>query len=145
MEFSNLDDDLVQIQDEDHKDQIKLPKKNRQMLKIVRSQKNLLSKKKSVGTSDPELLTVNQKYYHLRNSISRSISKKPFVLDCLNVTQSQKVLTFKDYNGLGDKHLQHFFMRQNRKKDLKKSGIIDKEGNMVPDFELRKLNFGPSI
>lgn len=105
------------------------------MLKNVKSQQTLKSKKKSyIRPTDPDLLTVNQKYYHFRNSISKSASKKPFVLDCLNVSESQKIISTKDYNGLGDKHLQHFFMRQNKKKDLKKNGVIDGSGNMVPEF-----------
>lgn len=37
-----------------------------------------------------------------------------------------------EYNSLGDKHLKHFFMRESKRKDLRKVGLIDKHGNIVP-------------
>ena len=45
------------------------------------------------------------------------------------------------YNGLADPNLLHFFMKRLTKKDLKKNGIIDKHGNMVPSFELQKQRY----
>lgn len=42
------------------------------------------------------------------------------------------------YNSLGDKHLKHFFMRESKRKDLRKVGLIDKYGNMVPSSLQRK-------
>lgn len=64
-----------------------------------------MSLKKKPRFKDPDLIGVNEKFYHFRNLNSRSVSKKPFVLDCLNVSESQSLLKSKDYNGLGDKHL----------------------------------------
>ena len=125
-------------------------KKNGQRGQRINNSKSTQSlstlKKKSRRTKDPDLAGVNEKFYHFRQNNSRSVSKKqPFVLDCLKVSESQKVLSIKDYNGLGDKHLQHFFMKHNRKRDLKKNGLIDSGGNIVPEFQLNRMNYTPSV
>ena len=67
---------------------------------------------------------------------------KPFVLDCEKI--SHKVGLNKptvEYNGLGDKHLRHFFLRDRTVKDLQKNGVIDSDKNIVPAFEYQKLKY----
>ena len=49
----------------------------------------------------------------------------------------------QNYNGLGDKHLVHFFMKSRKRKDLVKNGVIDREGNITPSFVMQKHNYTP--
>jgi hypothetical protein len=68
---------------------------------------------------------------------------KPFVLDCEKVSHKVPgaVKPTKEYNGLGDKHLRHFFQRDRTVKDLQKNGLIDNDRNIVPTFEYQKLKY----
>ena len=93
-----------------------------------------------------DFVGINEQYYQFRNynnvsQKSLSLHKKPFVLDGLKISESQKVLgpnrnSCQAYNGLGDKHLVHFFMKTRKRKDLIKNGVIDREGNITPSFVL---------
>ena len=42
------------------------------------------------------------------------------------------------YNGLADKYLKHFFARDSQRKVLKKTGVIDKYGNLNVLDDIRK-------
>ena len=68
---------------------------------------------------------------------------KPFVLDCTKISKKVPGLGKSniEYNGLGDKHLRHFFQRDRTVKDLQKNGLIVQERNIVPTFEYQKLKY----
>jgi len=104
---------------------------------------------------DVDLIGVNRKFYGFRqNSLDPKASakhKQPFLLDGLKLAEQKKlqnpkcVQSQKEYNGLRDRHLRHFFLRGYKVMDLRKSGIIDSEGNMMPSFQLLKFDHTPSI
>ena len=50
-----------------------------------------------------------------------------------------------EYNGLGDRHLKHFFMREAKRKDLRKAGLIDKNGNIVPSSHQKRIALGKKV
>ena len=68
---------------------------------------------------------------------SRRKSTKPkgFVLDAHKVdiairNQTQEDIFRQAYTGLHDRHLQHFFQSESKKKDMFRSGLLDKRGQL---------------
>ena len=44
------------------------------------------------------------------------------------------------YNGLADRYLVNYFARETKLKDLQKTGMIDKFGNLNPRNEVKKVD-----
>jgi hypothetical protein len=75
-----------------------------------------------------------------KSSITVKSRRKPtkwkdFVLDAHKVdiairNQTQEDVFRQAYTGLHDKHLQHFFQSETKKKDMFRSGLLDKRGQL---------------
>ena len=50
----------------------------------------------------------------------------------IRLTNNKSAFESQEYNGLDDKYLRNFFMRRSKQLELKKVGVIDREGYVIP-------------
>lgn len=70
-----------------------------------------------------------------RRKLRRNHKQRKFILDAQKVNSEIQVQTSEQilrqaYTGLQDRHLEHFFLNEQKKKDMQRSGMISKNGRI---------------
>ena len=85
-------------------------------------------------------------YGNPAKKLKRFTPEKDFVLDCVRARNASyrkhcaSAFGDQEYSSMGDRHLRHYFMRDSKRKDLKKVGIIDRNGNIVPSRQIKRVD-----